>query len=541
MKVSRLLIVEVFFLIAFVILGVRIYSLQISNNNYYAEKAQAQQGSMKNDLLRKPIYFTDKFDNNIPVVLNKEFYIIFAVPKEIKNDVQVAKSLSPIVGIDYNELIKRFSNKKNLYSLLISKATDVQVEEIRKVNIKGIYIRNKFFRYYPYGSMGAQLLGFASLSNNRNAGLSGKYGVEKEFNTWLNGNGDVNFPKYIKYKDGLHLTIDINIQAESEKVLENLIEKFQAKRGSVIVEDPYSGKILAMVSLPSFNPNDYYNFPVKDFMNPNIEYVYEAGSVFKIFTMSAGINTGAITPETKYYDSGLDIIDGRSIRNWDLKAHGIQTMTNVLEKSLNTGAIFAEKKTGNKVFTSYIKKYGFGKKTDILLPGEVTGDISNLNHGREINYATASFGQGVSVTPIQLITAVAVTANGGLLMKPIILQDEKSEVVRRVISNETANKVSKMLISAVDKAYVARIPNYKVAGKTGTANIPNFVSGGYTKNVIDTYVGYAPVSNPKFVLLVKLDKAKGNPLGGRTVVPAFRKIARFILNYYNVPPDRIEK
>ena len=265
---------------------------------------------------------------------------------------------------------------------------------------------------------------------------------------------------------------------------------------------------------------------------------YEPGSVFKVLTMSAGIDSGAITPNTTYYDSGSVTINGRTIKNWDLKAHGTQTMTNVIEKSLNTGAVFAEEQMGHDVFTSYIKKFGFGQKTGVTLPGELNGDIRNLSGGRDINYATAAFGQGVAVTPLQMITAFSAVANGGVLMKPIITKDQQPEMVRRVISTKTASKVVDMMVSAVDKNILAHVPQYSVAGKTGTAYIPDFTNGGYTDNVNNTFIGFAPASHPRFVVLVRLNDPADAPLAGHTVVPAFKQMTEFLLNYYAVAPDR---
>ncbi len=225
--------------------------------------------------------------------------------------------------------------------------------------------------------------------------------------------------------------------------------------------------------------------------------------------------------------------------NWDKKAHGLQTMGGVIEQSINTGSIFAEKTMGHDIFYDYLKKFNFDKLTNIELPGELKGDLRNLKKGKDVNFATASFGQGIAVTPVRLIAAVSAIANGGSLMKPLILNDGKEEVVGRVISEETARKVANMMVSAVKKNIIADIPNYSVAGKTGTAFVPDFVKGGYTEEVVNTYVGFAPASDPKFVILIKLDKPKDAPLAGQTVVPAFRELAQFILNYYNIAPDKL--
>lgn len=216
-------------------------------------------------------------------------------------------------------------------------------------------------------------------------------------------------------------------------------------------------------------------------------------------------------------------------------------MTEVIEQSINTGAAFAEKKTGHDTFYNYLLKFGFGELTDLELPGEISGTLRNLKSSfRDINFATAAFGQGVSVTPIQLVSAISTIANGGVLMKPYILENSSPTEVRRAISEEAAEKVTKMMVSAVDKAEIARISGYQVAGKTGTAQVPDFKKGGYSGEYIHSYVGFAPATDPRFTILMKVDKPKGAPLAGTTVVPAFRELAQFILNYYNIPADKDE-
>ena len=296
-----------------------------------------------------------------------------------------------------------------------------------------------------------------------------------------------------------------------------------------------------MGSYPSFDPNEYSEYPLKNFTNPAMQAVYEPGSVFKIFTMAAGIDSGKITPETGFYDSGSLVVNGKTIKNWDLKAHGQVTMTEVIERSINTGAAFAERKTGHDNFYNYLLNFGFDEPTDVSLPGEISGTLKNLKSAfREINFANAAFGQGVSVTPLQLVSAMSAVANGGTLMKPYILTADRPESVRRVLSEESAGKVAEMMVSAVNKAELARISGYEVAGKTGTAQIPDFKKGGYSGEYIHSYAGFAPASDPRFTILMKIDKPRA-PLAGQTVVPAFRELAQFILNYYNIPADNLEK
>jgi len=317
------------------------------------------------------------------------------------------------------------------------------------------------------------------------------------------------------------------------------MERFGAKSGIVIVEDPKTGKILAMANEPGFDPNAYAKSPVENFLNHAIQSVYEPGSVMKPVTMSIGIDTGVITPETTYYDSGSITINGETIKNWDLKAHGKITMRNVIEGSVNTGAVFAAQKIGKKNFVEYLKKFGFGKKTGIDLPDEVAGSIRSVDRkdAQDIDLASASFGQGISATPVELIAAFGSIANEGRLMRPYMLREEKPHVVRETMKKETAAKVMEMMESAVEKAFVAAMPKHRIAGKTGTAQIAKPGGGGYKDTFNHTYIGFGPVSDPRFVVFIKLEEPQAI-LAGATVVPAFKELASFIISYYNIPPDK---
>ena len=533
------------------------------NLQYFKKDSRISQIESRNQLSgvleseRGKIFITDKNNNKIEVALNKDYSIIYAVPKEIQQIAEqgglttriYAEQLSPIIGDLADNLEKKFNKQEDEYELLAQKASGQQLEQIKNLNLKGIYFRKNNARFYPSEKLASHLLGFVSPADDKEAIKYGniqlgRYGIESKFNLFLTGEaGEFDDGKIIrkpeKGKD-LFLTIDRNIQAQSEEVLGKLIEKWGASSGSIIVQEPSTGKILAMANEPNFNPNDYSQFDIKNFLNPSVEAIYEPGSVFKIITMAAGIDSGKITPETSYVDTGSVTINGRTIKNWDLKAHGKLTMMNVIEKSINTGTIFAERTMGHDVFNDYLNKFGFNEITGIDLPGEVRGDISHLKKGKDVDFATASFGQGVAITPIQLISAASAIANGGILMKPLLLADDKPEVVRRVISEDTAKKVSAMMVSAVHKNVIAEIPNYEIAGKTGTAYIPNFKVGGYTDEVIHSYVGFAPASpsadGPRFVILMKLEKPRAL-LAGETVVPIFKELTQYLLNYYNIAPD----
>lgn len=539
---KRLSLLSIAFVFAYFVLVFNIYNLQIEKGKYYSARAESQNKTAAFlEAVRGNIFFTDRNNNRSPAAINKEYPIIFAVPKEIKNPEEIAGQLASVLNIGKEKLSDVFLKENDPYELLVKKADDNQIEAVKQLKLKGIHIDKERYRFYPFQKLGAHILGFMAQNANDNLS-SGKYGAEAFFNKQLSGmNGKMSGDSLTEPKPGedVVLTIDASIQTKAEDILDNLIKKYQAVGGSVIVEEPKTGKILALANNPTYDPNNYSEYEMKNFFNTAAQGIYEPGSVFKLVTMSAGLNSGKITPDTTFVDKGSVTLNGRTIKNWDGKANGKVTITEVIEKSINTGAVYAVQQIGKDIFYNYLLKFGFNEKTGIELPGEVNNDIKKLKSSfKDIDFATASFGQGVAITPIRLISSLAAIANNGILVKPYIVAGTKITEIRRVISEETARKITDMMVSVVKKGQVAQIPNYYVAGKTGTAKIPDFKNGGYLEGVnIHSFVGFAPAYNPQFIILFKLDKPKGAPVAAVTVGPAFKELAEFILNYYNIPPD----
>ena len=542
----RFSIIIGFFVLLYSALLFKLYNLQIEKGDLYAVKAESQlklAGLI--EPVRGSIYFTDKKGSLIPAAINKDYPFIAAAPKEIEDVKEAVAALAPIVGKSEKALQSILGKSNSSYAPILAKATPEQVALINKSNIPGIYVEDIPARFYPLKESGSQVLGFVSPNNSSDNRPIGEYGVERFYNDQLFGKkGALSGELVTKRTPGedIKLTIDRNIQSKAEEIITKLIADYQASAGSFIVEEPKSGKILAMGAYPNFDPNIYGSSDIHNFLNPTLQEVYEPGSVFKVLTMAAGIDAGAITPESTYFDSGSLTLNNRTIKNWDGKAHGETTMTGVIEQSLNTGAAFAERKTGHKTFLSYLKSFGFKDLTGIDLPGERAGSLATLETKTmtDINFATASYGQGISVTPLALINAVSALGNGGTLMRPYVNVALEPKEIRRVVKESTAKKVAAMMISAVDKAQIAHIPGYALAGKTGTAFIPNFGHSGYTDQVINTYVGFGPTADPQFAILIRLDKPSGAPLAGLTVVPAFKELAEFIIGYMNIGPDRLD-
>ncbi len=544
MKRFRLSFISISFAFLYFGLVSNIYMLQIQKNEYYAARAASQyRAAGFLAPLRGDIFFTDRNNNQIQVAMTKAYPVIFAVPKEIKDPEATAASLAPVLSSDQGKLLKLLSKPNDQYELLLRKATDDQVSQVTDLKLKGIYVDRENLRFYPFGTLASSVLGFVGPAAD-DANLSGRYGLELQFDDLLSGaSGNLQGNRVTNPVAGqdLSLTLDINIQTRAEEIMQNLMRQYKAERGMFIVEEPVTGKILAMGSFPDFDPNDYSASPMENYVNPDIQGVFEPGSVMKTATMSAGIDAGKITPDTTYVDTGSLTLNGKTIHNANGEVYGKETMTQVIENSINTGAAFAERQMGPDIFYNYMVKFGFGQKTGITLPGEVSSNLNNLTKSyREVNFATAAFGQGIAVTPLQMISAIAAVANGGTLMRPYLLASDQPVAVRRVISPQTAKEVTGMLVSAVHKNVVAEIPKFDVAGKTGTAQIPDFKNGGYTQNYIHTFIGFAPAYSPKFTILMRIDRPNAQ-LAGQTVVPAFRDLAEYILNYYNVPPDHIDQ
>ena len=537
-----------FVVLAGALVGWQLFKISYLQHTLYAQTAQAQSENINNLLVRGNIYIQDPTqtsgsDGLALVATNKKFPYAYVIPTLIADSSPVAEKLYLILGVSTDTLKKTLESKSSGAKVVARRLTDKQMAAINDLNIKGVGIRYENDRYYPEGSLLATVMGFLGYGSK---GRQGQYGVEAYFNDELAGTTQsATAPR----PADVVLTIDRNIQTFVEKKLDEVLAKWKAAGGTVIVEDPKTGKILAMADRKSFNPNSYGSAEPSSYLNRSIQSMFEPGSSFKPITMAAGLDMGKVNPTTTYTDPGIIDIAGYKIHNFDNQSHGTVSMTTVLEKSLNTGAAFVEGLLGQDNFLNYVVNFGFGQKTNVDLPAEVSGDIANLYSGRQINYVTASFGQGIAVTPLQLVNAYSALANGGKLMKPYVVGHinyeggktviTQPEVVAIPISEKTSEKIQKMLVSVVDNGFdKARIKGYDIAGKTGTAQIADS-RGGYQEDVfIHDFLGFAPASDPRFVVLIKMDKPQGITFAADSLSPTFREIAQYLITYYNIPPTR---
>jgi len=551
-------------LILFGVVFFRLYTLQVKSYGYYKEKADKQHFSHSVLNSRRGEIFLSEDSGLIPVATNKEMFTVYAIPDNIGEEADLLSyKVSEILNLEKTEVYESLSKKGDVYEPLKRKTTEEEANKIRELDHKGIKLEEEVWRYYPNKSLAAQVVGFEGFNDDEKTGL---YGIEKMHNNlllgksgWLKQEKDAG-SRWISVgerlinpaQDGnsIILSLDYAVQFKAELVLRNAVKKHKAEGGRIIVMNPHDGDIIAMAQEPTFDLNNFSE--VEDlslYLNSNVNHVYECGSVFKAFTMAAGLDAGAIEVEDTFVDTGSVSISGYTIKNSEEKVYGKQTMTGIIENSINTGVIFVEKKLGNAKFLEYIEKFGFGKKTGIDLPGELNGNISNLKTNRDVEYYTASFGQGITVTPIQLATAYSVIANGGDLMKPKLVgavlstQNQKKKIkeqfVRRVISQDTSNQVSLMLEKNVTNGHgkTAGVPGYRLAGKTGTAQISDKKKGGYVEDATTgSFIGFGPVGNPEFVVVVIIDDPKDVKWAESTAGPVFGEMSKFMLEHYGVKP-----
>ncbi len=559
----RVTVIFLFVVFLFVAVLMKFFLLQILYYEKFAKKADSQrQLSSSVEPERGKIFLVDRFNKSFELATNGKEYEVFAIPKEIENKEEFARLVSELLEVDYDVILKRISKKDDPYEPVKSKVSEEDKLKLDALNLKGLGFKETVTRVYPQGSLASHVSGFLSKKNDNGVG---QYGIEEYFNKELSGkpgffSGEKDTFKFAlaskevkKYSaingSYVFLSLDPNVQFKIEDELKAAVEKWEAESGSVIVMDPKTGRILGMANYPNFDPNKYYEQKdISVFQNKAVSSQYEPGSIFKPITMAIGIDVGAVTPKTVYEDKGYVSLSGYTIRNYDGKARGEKNMTEVLEESLNTGTVFVVSKIDKDVYLDYVKNFGFGEKTNIDLPAEAKGNIKNLYSKRDINFATASFGQGIAVTPIQIVSAISAIANGGVLMRPHVVDQifhadgskeyTKPQKIRRVVSEDTAKKVQTMLVSVVENGFdKAKIPGYFVAGKTGTAQIPNYGKKGYSEDTIHSFVGFAPAYDAKFTVLIKLEKPKGVRFASQSLLDPFKNIMKFLLNYYEVPPD----
>ena len=554
----------IFMLLAAVILT-RLFFLQVVSGAYYKTQSYRQQNlSQEKSPRRGNIYMRKKSGKLITLAATKDGYLAFLNNRKLKNPEEALQKLSAIIPVNRETFNKAAAKTADPYEVVAPKVERAEAEKIRALGIEGLEVAPEEWRSYPGKKLAAHVAGFVGYNGDR---LEGRYGIERYFENALKGQEgfaktsatggfltqlgkNLLSPPTEGYD--IVLTLEPSVQAFLERILERAREQYQPTGGGAVIIEPGTGKIIAMAAFPTFDPNAYEKTEeLGVFINPLVESVFEFGSVFKPLTMASGLNERVVTPETTYFDSGKLTLDGYTISNFDGKGRGRATMQEVLEQSLNTGAAFVAQKLGKENLRKYFTDFGLGEKTGVTLPGEVAGQIGNLKSRQDIEYATASFGQGISVTPLEYASATAALANGGKLMKPYLVERivrpgredlvTKPEVVREVVRPETAETISRMLVQVVDKALLngqVKSKNYTMAAKTGTAQIPLENAKGYSEEYLHSFMGYAPGFDTRFLVFMYIQKPQGVRYASYSLGPYFEELMHFLLTYYEVPPDR---
>lgn len=563
---TRFKITLAVFVLLFASLIGRLFYWQVVKGSELKKQASYQyKGSKVISAPRGNIYAND---GTWLAVMRTNWLLFAELPKLEKSPKEIADILSPIFVEDNfesrdeyksallleNEKIQAALNRKSVVWVPIKRKLSTEVKEkIEELGIKGLGFDPEESRYYPEGSSSAQLLGF--VGKDEEGKDTGYFGLEGYYNISLSGkDGFLQREKdlsgvpiltgglsEIASIPGTDLTthIDKRIQNTAEEKLKEGMERYGAKEGSVVIMDPNSGAILGMASSPSYDPAKYSEYDGSLYKNPAISDTFEPGSVFKVIVMAAGLDAGVINKDTlcdicdKPYK-----VDKYFIETWDKKYHPDSSMTEVLVHSDNVGMSFIAERMGADKMYEYLDKFGIGKLTGIDLQGESNIKLRPKGSWNIVDLATSSFGQGVSTTPIQIVRAAAVLANGGYLVTPRVVDSGEKIERTKVISKEAADDITSMMIESAKhgEAKWTDLKGFNVAGKTGTAQIP--IAGHYdAEKTIASFIGFAPANNPKFVMLVTLKEPQSSQWASETAAPLWYSIAKDLFNYFGIQPE----
>lgn len=549
------------------IVTIRLYFVQIVYGNFFSAEADRQNintNTVSYD--RGTIYFESKSGDLIPAAVSRSGFSASINPQIIKDPVLVYEKLNQILALNEQDFMSKAAKKDDPYEEIANRLNAETGEKIKALNIYGVSLAADKWRFYPGNSLAANVVGFVAYSGDE---LAGRYGLERYYedilkkdNTKAYNNFFAQFfsdvgeslKDYPKEEGDIVTSIEPSVQLFLENELKNVQKKWNSDEAGGIIINPYNGEIVAMAWSPSFDLNNFKDSEVNLFDDPLVEGRYEMGSIIKALTMAIGLDTGAITLNSTYYDTGCTTLNEKTFCNYDSVARGQTNMQQVLNQSLNLGAAHVATSVGNEKFAQYMKNFGLGTETGIDLPSEGVGLIKNLESKRPIEIATASYGQGVAFTPIETVRALACLANGGFLITPHLVKKIEYQTGfskkisfapdKQVLKKETSEEITHMLVNVVDKALrdgTAKIPGYSVAAKTGTAQMteegrPGYVEGKY----LHSFFGYFPAYNPRFLVFIFHIYPKGVRYASETLTDPFLNMTKFLINYYQIPPDRPE-
>ncbi len=565
--VIRIRIILVIIFVLGLLLVMRLYYVQILHHEHYMDRAERQYvHTASNIFSRGNIFFTTKDGERVSAASIKNGYVLAMNPQSLVNPEAVYEQLKNYVSVDYNWFLERAAWTQRSYIEIQSRLDEEVAEQISSLKLPGIALYRTQWRYYPGEEVSARSLGFVSFTNRDENNLRGAYGLERFYDDVLYRDSDVRTVNFFAeiFSDVMASTEDdeekaghviTHVEPTVARMLDRILLETQEQYNSAltggVIMDPQTGAVYALNTIPTFDLNDRTGVPVEQFQNPLVENVYEMGSIIKALTLAAGLDSGAITPSSTFYDTGELTLDRFTIRNFDKRSRGLVDMQSVISNSLNTGVAHIVETMGRDQFRDYFKKLQLGSETGIDLPNETTGLVANLSSPRRIEYATASFGQGIATTPVATARALAALGNGGYMVTPhlahtVEYSDGTVKNIRyprgaQVWSEETSEKVSRMLVRVVDEALRGgryALPNHTIAAKTGTAQIAHPQGGYYDDRYLHSFFGYFPAYDPKFLIFLYTVEPKGVQYASETLTVPFMDLTKFLINYYNIPPDR---
>lgn len=557
------------FIVVFAALAVsRLFFIQVVRGADYQDAAERQYTTPAAQVFdRGAIFFREKGGELASAATLQSGFIVAVNPGKVADAAALYEALNALVPLERTEFMAKLAKTNDPYEEVARRVSREAADKINALNLPGVSMYKERWRFYPGRELGARVIGFVGYNNG--SVLAGRYGLERYYEGIL-GRQDIglytNFFAQVfsdlgktifasnEREGDIILTIEPTVEKALHDELRGIMRDWNSDLAGGVVIDPKTGAIYAMEVLPGFDPNNLKSVNLKAIDNPLVEGVYEMGSIVKPLVMAAALDAGAVTPKTVYNDKGYVELDGYTIKNFDGKGRGAgTTMQEVLSQSLNTGMVFVQQRLGRDKFREYMKAYGLGVETGIDLPGETHGLIRNLESTRDVEYATASFGQGIAMTPIGTVRALSVLANGGMPVEPHLIEtvDYKGGFSRKpgynentepVIGKSASEEITRMLVSVVDKALLGgtvKIPEYSVAAKTGTAQMAKEDGKGYYDDrYLHSFFGYFPAYEPRFLVFLYTVNPKGVNYASHTLTHPFMRLTKFLLNYYEVPPDR---
>lgn len=543
----------------------KLFYLQIIHGKKYEQLADRQYITTTTRMFdRGNVYFTEKMGNRVSAATLKSGFKLVVNGKQVTDPEGLYEKLGPLLAIPKEKFIAQIGKKSSYIELASNIGTDI-ASQVSALKIPEVTLSRNNWRFYPADRLASHVIGFLGYKGDE---YLGRYGLERTYEEVLARKDDrlyVNFfaevfsdiTKFMSddvEKEGdIITTIEPNVQHTLETALGAARERWDSDRVGGIVMDPKTGAIYAMALDNGFDLNQTRTITdIAQFNNPLVEGVFEMGSIMKPIIMAIALDQGAVTPQTTYFDQGSVKVGDRTIYNFDKRGRGLTTMQTVLNQSLNTGMVFTMQKMSKSAFKNQWLQFGFDKKTGIDLPAEGNNLISNINTNRDVEFANVSFGQGVALTPIAMTRALAVLANGGNVVTPHLVSEiefpsglkkqlEWPVVASGVIKPETKETITQMLVAVFDSYGGGKLKfeHYSVAAKTGTAQIANPQGGYFADRNLHTFMAYFPANDPKFIVFMyNMHPKKGAQYSSETLLPPFVDLARFLISYYDVPPDR---